>query len=204
MRGARGISGARAWTLVPALLLCLLAACATIEPPTGGPDDKTPPVILSISPDSAAVGLRGVRELEFVFSEKVEPLPGERFLTLYPPLEIEKTKWKGRRRARVILLDTLPADTVIVVEIPAGHPDVHRVPSERSLRYPIATADSLPPGRLRLALQQGDTAAVGGVVELYAVPPDTLEWFRQDPLRRAEADTPVSYTHLTLPTMCVV
>lgn len=189
MRSARGSLESRARALVPALLLCLVGACATVEMPRGGPEDKTPPTLVAFSPDSAAVGLRGVRELRFVFSEKVTPQPGERFLKLYPPLEIAKTRWKGRREVRVILLDTLPADTVLVVEIPLGITDVHRVPAVRSYRYPIATADSLPSGEVLLSLQQGDSAAVGGVVELYAVPPDTIDWFRQTPLRRVEADS---------------
>ena len=37
----------RAGILVPALLACLAAACAQIEPPRGGPEDRTPPVLLA-------------------------------------------------------------------------------------------------------------------------------------------------------------
>jgi len=179
----------RAGTLVPALLACLAAACAQIEPPRGGPEDRTPPVLLAVSPDSGAVGLRGVDRLEFTFSEKVEPRPAQRFLKLYPPLEIAKTKWHGRRRAEVLLRDTLPADAVVVVEIPRGLPDAHRVASDRTRRYPIATADSLPAGRVELTAVYHDGAARNAVLELYPAEPESLPWNRRELAHRAEADT---------------
>jgi len=171
------------------LLACLLGACATIEPPQGGPVDRTPPSVLAVSPDSGAVGLDGLSELEIIFSEKVNPQPAIRFLHLYPPLEYGATKWHGRRRVTVELREPLPPDTVIVVEIPRGYSDVHRVESRLSLRYPLATADSLPSGRITGRLRFEDEPAAGAVIELYPVPPDTLEYFRQDFLRRAETDS---------------
>ncbi len=179
----------RAGALAPALLACLAASCAQVEPPRGGPEDRTPPVLLTVRPDSGAVGLRGVDRLEFTFSEKVDPRPAQRFLKLYPPLEIAKTKWHGRRRAEVLLRDTLPADTVVVVEIPRGLPDAHRVPSDRTRRFPVATADSLPPGRIVLMAVYHDGAARDAVLELYPAEPESLPWNRRELARRAEADT---------------
>ncbi len=187
MRGAR--MGRRGGAVGLALLLCLAASCATMEMPTGGPPDITPPEIIAFSPDSAAVGLVGVDRLVFQFSEKMTRRPAESFMRFYPDLEVRKTKWKSRRTLTVILADTLPADTVIVVEIPKGLQDAHRVPSVGSLVFPIATADSIPDGVLAgQALLEGEPAA-GAVVELYEVPPDSVDWTRQPVVRRAEADT---------------
>ncbi len=183
------IAARRAGSLVPALAACLAAACAQIEPPRGGPEDRTPPVLLTVSPDSGAVGLRGVDRLEFTFSEKVDPRPAQRFLKLYPPLEIAKTRWHGRRRAEVLLRDTLPADAVVVVEIPRGLPDAHRVASDRTRRFPIATADSLPAGRIELTAVFHDDAARDAVLELYPAEPESLPWNRRELARRAEADS---------------
>ena len=188
MAGGR-IRGGRAVTAALALLSCLAAACATMEPPRGGPEDLTPPTVVALLPDSGSVGLADLRRVEITFSEKVDPAQAQRFVYFYPPLEVESTKWKGRRRAVITFRETLPPDTVLVVEIPPGHADVHRVRSERGYLFPLATADSLPPGEIRgrLALEEGPAA--GAVLELYPVPPDTLEYFRQDILRRAAADS---------------
>jgi len=181
-------------------VICLATACATIESPRGGPADETPPVVVQVMPDSGTVGLVGLHKIEITFSEKVDPLPALRFVHFYPPLEIKSTKWHGRRSATVEFSDPLPPDTVIVVEIPSGHADVHRVASEHSRRYPLATADSLPPGAITGRLYFEDEPAAGAVVELYAVPPDSLEYFQQDILRRTEAD---SSGHFVLPWLVV-
>ncbi|MBU1071907.1 Ig-like domain-containing protein, partial [bacterium] len=189
MAAGRRIRRDRAAAAALALAICLAAACATIEPPGGGPADLTPPAVVRVHPDSGTVGLAGLHEIEISFSEKVDPLPAPRFVHFYPPLEIKGTKWRGRRRATIEFRDPLPPDTVIVVEIPRGFADVHRVKSARSRRYPLATADSVPSGTISGRLSFEDGPAVGAVVELYAVPPDTLEYFRQDILRRTEADS---------------
>lgn len=188
---ARRPHAAPAWTgtLVPVLLACLTASCAQMEPPRGGPEDRTPPTLVAAWPDSGAVGLRGVDRLEFTFSEKVDPRSAQQFLKLYPPLEIAKTKWHGRRRVEVLLRDTLPADTVVIVEIPRGLPDAHRVPADVTRRFPVATADSLPSGRLELTALYRDDAARDAVLELYPTEPDSLPWNRRVLARRAEADT---------------
>jgi Big-like domain-containing protein len=180
---------ARTGTLVLALALSMCLACATIEQPTGGPEDKTPPEVLRISPDSASVGLRGVDKLVLEFSEKVDPKPAERVLKFYPDLEVKKTKWHARRTMEVIFTDTLPADTVIVVELPPGFTDVHRVKMTSAHVYPLATADSLPKAYITGSLIHKNEPAAGAVVELYDVPPDTLDWSRQPILRRAATDS---------------
>lgn len=170
-----------------ALALCL--ACATIEAPPGGPVDVTPPRLAAAWPESGRTGLRGVRELALEFSEKVETRDGARLVSLYPPLRIAATHWEGRRRVRLVLADSLPADTVVVVELAARLPDAHGVVSAQSRVWPLATADSLPPGEIAGAARLGERPLIGGLVELHAVPPETLRWFQQAPLRRATTDS---------------
>jgi len=172
-----------------ALLFCLAAACATIESPSGGPEDRTPPEVAAFAPDSGSVGLTGVDEFVVTFSEKVQPRPAETLMRFYPDLEVAKTKWKGRRTMIVQLLDTLPADTTIVVEIPVGVSDIHRVTSKRSWVFPLATADSFPPGVIEGQVLLEGEPVDGAVAELYNVPPDSSTWEREPLLRRVEADT---------------
>ena len=182
-------NGSRAGAAGLALLFCLAAACATMEAPRGGPEDRTPPTVVAFSPDSGSVALKGVDRFVVTFSEKVQPRPAETVLRLYPDLEIRKTKWKGRREMTVELFDTLPADTTIIVEIPRGVVDIHRVPSKQTWIFPLATADSFPPGTVAGQILLAGEPVKGAVAELYAVPPDSSTWERQPLLRRAEADT---------------
>lgn len=169
--------------------LVLVLACASMEGPPGGPVDKTPPVLVEIWPDSGAVGLTDCREIRLLFSEKMEPVAATRFLELFPPVEVARTRWHGRREARVELEEALPADTVIVVEVGAGLQDAHRVVSRERYRIPWATAERLPRGELRGHLVYHDKPLTDGLVELYSVPPETLEYFQQHILRRADTDS---------------
>jgi len=179
----------RVWAVVLTAALSLCLACATVEPPGGGPVDETPPYVTAMSPDSGAVGLETLDRIELVFSEKVDPRAAQRFLETYPPLEIRKTRWHARKRVEILLEKPLPADTVIILEIAPGYPDVHRVPMKTAWRVPIATADSLPGGRITGRLVKDGEPVANGVVELYAVPPESLTWDRQPLLRRAAADS---------------
>ena len=205
MRRDSDIRSSRAGTIVLALLLCLVAACATVEPPTGGPPDTIPPQLLSAFPDSGSVGLTGVDRLILEFSEKVQPVAAERILKFYPDLEVRRSKWKGRRRLTVELLDTLPADTVIVVELTAGYTDMHRVKSPVTRTIVLATSDSLPTGQIRALVTLDNEPVDGAVIELYALPHDSVSWdyetwVPKDPLRRASSDTTGWVTLDWLPT----
>ncbi len=187
------------WRLSLPLVLAIGLGCATIEAPPGGPVDETPPTLVGVLPDSGTVGLPETQTIFLFFSEKMDPQSAERFLHLYPSLPVEKTMWHGRRDVEIVLAEPLPPDTVIVVEIPAGLKDAHRVPSRHSYRYPLATAAALPTGQLTGQLLYRDEPLLGGVVELYDVPPDTLEFFQQDMVRRAETDSLGYYSFPWLP-----
>jgi uncharacterized protein (DUF2141 family) len=56
------------------LLLAALAACASSGPPPGGPEDKAPPQIVSVTPDSGQVNVK-VKEVQFRFDEVVSDRP---------------------------------------------------------------------------------------------------------------------------------
>lgn len=168
--------------------LALLAACAVIERPPGGPIDVQAPNLAGVWPDSGSVGLGEVTVLRLTFSEKMNRQPATQWLHLFPERRYRKTRWHGAREAEVFLAEPLPADTLIVVEIAAGLADAHKVKSRVGRRYPLATADSLFPGAISGALVLADTALAGAVIELFAVPPDSLAYFQQPLLRRTVSD----------------
>ena len=188
MNGGRRQGSRRAWPLLGALLLT--AACATMEAPGGGPVDREPPRLAAAAPGSAAVGLRDVRRLELIFSEKVQPRPARALLRTYPPLEVRRTRWHHRQAVTVEFAEPLPPDTVVVVEVPPGITDVHRVRSDRGWQFPIATADSLPAGEITGRLLLHDAPVAAGVVELLGAAPDTSRGIPELPVwRRAVTDS---------------
>jgi len=181
------------------IVTAMLAACAVVEPPPGGPVDTTPPYLVSMSPDSGAVDLGELREFSFTFSEKMDRQSATSWLFFFPDQRITKTGWKGATTATVQIEGYLPADTVVIMELAGSMTDAHRVPTRRSRRFPIATGGAIPGGSIAGVLVMGDSAISTGVVELYAVPPDTLEYFQQPLLRRTGTAADGSFVFHWLP-----
>lgn len=188
-----------AGVLCLALLAGLLGACAVVEAPPGGPVDMKAPRLEAASPDSGSVSLGEVRKLRFTFTEKMTRQPAEGWLHFYPAQRIRHTSWHGAREAEVTLWEPLPADTVIVAEIAATMQDAHKVKARESRRFPLATAATIPAGRLSGSLVMGDSAVTNAVVEIYGLAPDTLEYFQRPLLRRAITDHTGRWTFEWLP-----
>lgn len=174
--------------LALATSVILAAACAVVEPPPGGPIDTTPAQLTAINPDSGTTGIGELKTIRLKFSEKMDRVSAVSWLYFFPDQRIRQTKWHGAIEAEVILEYPLPPDTVIVVEVASGMRDAHKVKSPYSRRFPISTGDSIPSGLITGILIMADSAVTNGVVELFNVPPDTLEYFQQPLLRRTSTD----------------
>lgn len=181
------------------MLAVLVSSCAVMEPPPGGPQDTTRPYLVSSAPDSATIEVGEIDVIEFTFSEKMDRVSAVTWLHFFPDQRIRQTKWHSATRAEIILEHPLPADTVIVVEIAAGMRDAHRVTSRHGRRFPIATGSAIPTGKISGVLVMADSAVTNGVVELFAVPPDSIQYFQQSLLRRTVTDETGSYTFDWLP-----
>ncbi len=146
--------------------------------------DTQPPFLVKAIPDSAVTGLPQFDTLYLAFSEKMERTSAVTWLHFFPDQRIRKTKWHGSKMAEIILEYPLPSDTTIVIEIPAGMKDAHKVKNPRFRSFPIATSDSLLQGGITGILVMGESPVAEGVIELYDVPPDSLEYYQQSILRR--------------------
>ena len=185
--------------VLAAALTLVLMACAVVEPPLGGPVDKTRPHLEFMIPDSGSTELDDVETIYLTFSEKMDRVSGVTWLHFFPDQRIWQTKWHGAIIAEIILEQPMPADTVIVVEVAAGMRDAHKVPNKRGRRYPLSTGGEIPSGRISGVLIMADSAVTTGVIELYDVPPDTLEYFQQKILSRTVTDKTGAYTFDWLP-----
>ena len=61
---------------VAGLLVGLLQACATVGPPPGGPPDKEPPKIVSVTPDSGAVVPNFKDDIVIQFDDVIDEMEG--------------------------------------------------------------------------------------------------------------------------------
>ena len=74
----------RYFTAIAALLLVM---CANQMPPSGGPDDTQPPVVVRAEPANAATGQSDLSAITLEFSEWVDPRTAKRSISVYPPID---------------------------------------------------------------------------------------------------------------------
>jgi hypothetical protein len=134
-------------------LAVLVAGCARISAPPGGPLDRAPPVLLSTRPDSleALPGFKG--DVEFVFDEVVAeggtPNFGlgtgdlERLVILSPSQQVPAVRWK-RSRITVHPREGWRPNTVYRVELLPGLADLSNNRSKNGRIITFTTGAPLP------------------------------------------------------------
>jgi len=68
-------------------LIILYLYCANQIPPSGGPEDKLPPVILKTEPVSGSINHPVKAAISFQFSEWIDPVNAKKSITLFPTLK---------------------------------------------------------------------------------------------------------------------
>lgn len=132
------------------VLVLAMTGCANPMPPSGGPPDSTPPMLVSSSPEQAAT-LVTEPEITLTFSEPVDAASFARALTLIPEPERPLT-FEWRRTTVRIPLESLRENTTYVLTLDTQLRDQRGVPLREPLSLAFSTGVSL------------DTLAISGMV----------------------------------------
>jgi carboxypeptidase family protein/Big-like domain-containing protein len=154
--GAEGIS--RALFAFSALTaLSALAACARIEPPPGGPPDRTPPRLVATRPTtlSSFRSFRGAAEFQFdeVISEGGAPNRGEgtggleKLVILSPTTRVPEVSWK-RSRITVRPVEGWRPNRIYRVELLPGVTDLRNNRSREGAVVTFSTGAPKPQNTL--------------------------------------------------------
>lgn len=133
------------------VVLIILAACARQAPPPGGPEDRTPPKILSATPEQNATRVSLATRPQFFFSEKIDRASFASAFFVSPPFPSDKPmrfRWHGKR-VEVILPDSLHVARTYVVTIGTDVRDLHGNRLERAFTLAFSTGDSLDTGEIQ-------------------------------------------------------
>jgi hypothetical protein len=100
------------------IVFLLLIGCASIQPPPGGPEDKTPPTILETTPKERAINIPRDGKIHFVFAEAVDKsgFPQAFSITPYVNGKI-KYSWSGLKEVTVILPENLRENSTYTVSL---------------------------------------------------------------------------------------
>lgn len=153
--------------------LLLVAGCANIQAPPGGPPDRKPPALIATVPDSIAVypGWRNDAEFRFdeVVAEGSSPNFGlgngdlERLVLVSPSNAVPVVRWK-RSRITVRPGEGWRPNTVYRVELLPGLADLRNNRSQNGRVITFTTGAPIP------------TASLTGMV---------VDWTTQRPMRQA-------------------
>lgn len=154
-----------AWALA---LTASATACAVSMPPSGGPEDKTPPSVAEVVPARDSSGVAAEAKIRISFSEDMTRRGIERLLEFSPPVVIDAVDWDGRT---VVITPRggLHPDTTYIVTLNAGAADNHRVASKNPYVFAFATSAGIDTGRVAGTVRFRREPTNKGVVHCYAL-----------------------------------
>jgi len=116
-------------------------------PPPGGQLDIVPPHLMTVSPDSGAVGVPRGGPITLTFSENMAHRDPNEWLVLGPYAHFERAHWKGQT-ATIDLTDSLRANQTYTLVISNAATDArgNRLRPARALIF--STGGSFPPGAI--------------------------------------------------------
>lgn len=137
------------WQLfVLATILIFVQRCAQQVRPSGGPTDKTPPRIISVTPANNATLVAPDQRIEFEFSERMnrKTVQNAIFITPDPGGRVE-LKWKGRK-LRVEFDDPLSENRTYVITLGTGLKDLHGNAMAQSYTLAFSTGEKISAGKI--------------------------------------------------------
>jgi len=139
--------------------LLILFACARQLPPPGGPEDRTPPKILSAAPEPNATRVSLSARPQFVFSEKLDHASFEQafFVSPRPFLKYNEKESRGDKKTRfrwrgkqveIVFPDSLHAQRTYVITIGTDVRDLRGNRLESAFTLAFSTGDSIDTGEI--------------------------------------------------------
>ena len=149
----------------------LLAACASIGRPEGGPRDMTPPVMVSSTPAPGSVNVSNGR-IDIVFDENITLDDPMNKIVVSPPQKKQAQISSNGRRVRITLRDTLRDSTTYTVDLADAVRDLNEGNILDGLAIDFSTGPSIDTLMISGIVFEGRTLepAQGMIVGVYSTP----------------------------------
>jgi hypothetical protein len=170
-----------------------------MEPPAGGPEDKTPPEIIEVIPAADSTGISRTQKVQVVFSEKIDSESFRQRIIFYPKLVFKKIG-VSNNKLEIEFKGLLP-ETTISFYLKKGYEDNHNIKAEKSNFFYFSTTDSLERGLISGRIFFKKEVMAGGIARLTSIEPDTFKnVYKKPELRTAVADENGDFSFRYLPT----
>lgn len=157
-----------------------LFSCANNQPPSGGPQDTTPPEVLKFSPSNKALNFNGER-IELEFSKYMDKRAVAQNIFITPEVKY-KLDWSGKD-LEIEFEEELKANTSYALTIGTEYTDRFKNKPAKAFNLIFSTGDILDSGKIdgRLFAEKSDGVYIY-LYNLNDIDPDTLD------IRTAKAD----------------
>ena len=148
-------------------LALLATTCAKVIAPPGGPEDKTPPVILTAEPHSHQTKTPPGNTFTVTFSENIDPrsVAKQFFVT---PRQAMPPKLKVRgAKLTAIFVDSFSVDQTYVITVGSGVRDRHGNQLGSSSIFAFTRGEEIDTGHVAGIVTDGDSPAGNVGVALY-------------------------------------
>jgi hypothetical protein len=176
-----------------------LLACAVSEPPSGGPEDRTPPAVAFSIPRPDSTGVDPASAIRLGFSEPMTRARVERQVSTAPPIRIRRVSWEDG----VLVIEPeggLARDTTYVVRVRPGYRDAHGVTATAWHEFGFATGAVIDTARIEGVVWLGRQPSPKAIVRAFrVVPGDTVDPLAARPDREATTGADGRYALRYLP-----
>ena len=137
--------------LVSIIGLLFIGSCAVIKPPSGGPKDITPPLLVYAEPPSGTLQYKG-EQIRLEFSEYMDESSIEKGIRVFPNVEGEIFINTRGTNLTVDFPDNLEEDQTYVINLSRNIKDEHGMEMAEAIFLAYSTGDKI------------DNGAISGVV----------------------------------------
>ncbi len=154
---------ARFRAYAPALALALISGCARVGMPSGGPEDSTPPEVVTTTPENGATWEKRDTRITIEFSEEMKRLSVEHGFSIEPAVKLRNLRWDGATLVARPVTE-LPDSTTFVVRIAESALDYHGVAIEAPFVLMFSTGGTLDTGVISGAVSMMGEGVPGATV----------------------------------------
>ncbi len=134
--------------LLMLFVVLLIASCASMGSPGGGPVDETAPFIVQTQPNSGDIYVSPKSAVQITFSEDINHATfAEALFISPPPAEKPKIRWK-EKTVNVRFADELAENKTLVVTIGANVQDLQNNKLGDSYTFAFSTGESIADGSI--------------------------------------------------------
>lgn len=182
------------------LAFLTLVSCAVREGPPGGPEDKTPPTIITVEPPDGSALISQDAAFSIVFSEPMDKEATANAIFLSPVFwDYPRISWSGRKLT-ISPPEKLKPNTTYILTIGAGAPDFHGNKIGQSFSYAFSTGSMIDSGAVSGAIFSEERSRVTCDIWAYSLTDSAaIQFWKRIPDYATQVDSSggFSLTNLT-------